>query len=159
ESGRVVGGKQVADGSYPWVGALVYNHELHCTGTLIGPRTVLTAGHCVYDYKAERMSFVLGTNFMQPQAPGVFEAARLEYPMEGEGGFNFSSSPFGLDDDIGLVYLNSAPPITPFALRDGSPSSHEIKTSHQNLTFVGFGYNVVENQLVDKGVKRMVDMG
>lgn len=39
----VVGGEPVADGRYPW---FVTIHRGQCGGSLVGPRTVITAAHC-----------------------------------------------------------------------------------------------------------------
>jgi MYXO-CTERM domain-containing protein len=45
---RVVGGRQVKSGRWDdAVGVVFYGAYVGCTGTLIGPRVVLTAGHCV----------------------------------------------------------------------------------------------------------------
>jgi secreted trypsin-like serine protease len=90
---RIVGGETFA--GLPAVGALVYNGRHHCTGTLIGPRKVLTAGHCVSGYSASRMRFVLGESIFSPSA--VLAVSRLEpHPAYS-----------GVRNDIGLVYLAS----------------------------------------------------
>ncbi|MEM1009729.1 MAG: trypsin-like serine protease [Myxococcota bacterium] len=43
------------DLSYPAIGAIERGGRTFCTGTLIGPRLVLTAGHCIRYLLAEQM--------------------------------------------------------------------------------------------------------
>ncbi|KAL0134138.1 hypothetical protein PUN28_001175 [Cardiocondyla obscurior] len=46
-SSRIVGGKITIPHIFPWVVAILNKKSLHCGGTLINNRYVLTAGHCV----------------------------------------------------------------------------------------------------------------
>lgn len=48
---RIYGGETPTLGEFPWMALLGYgftdNVKFMCAGALIGPRHVLTAGHCV----------------------------------------------------------------------------------------------------------------
>ncbi|KAM9768904.1 ovochymase-2 [Dama dama] len=44
---RIVGGRQVAKGSYPWQVSLKRRQKHVCGGTIISPQWVITAAHCV----------------------------------------------------------------------------------------------------------------
>lgn len=49
-SASVVGGKEAAQGAYPWMAFIVVSEGeelLTCSGSVIAPRVVLTAAHCV----------------------------------------------------------------------------------------------------------------
>ena len=56
----IVGGEPAAQGAYPWMTAVVFAGEpnayrgVFCGGSLIAPRTVLTAAHCVMLASAQR---------------------------------------------------------------------------------------------------------
>ncbi|WFP51956.1 trypsin-like serine protease [Methylomonas sp. EFPC3] len=147
------GGDETEPGSYMNVGAILIGGRLHCTGTVVGKQTILTAAHCLegYENQLDNMSFILGTNIQQPeiQAIGI---SNFEYPKENIIGFKFNRNT--LEDDIGLVYLKHELTVEPVMLHTGLPSWNEILDKRKNLTFVGFGYDVIEDQKVGVGIKR-----
>ena len=63
---------------HPAAGALMYNGEQSCTGTLIAPKVVLTAAHCLVDFgSALGHSFYLGNNANDHSSETVIEITEL----------------------------------------------------------------------------------
>ncbi|MGJ8640408.1 MAG: S1 family serine peptidase [Opitutaceae bacterium] len=63
---RIVGGTEATEGQWPWIAAMVYSDATDnyngqfCGGTLVHPRYILTAAHCVEDLEPEDLNVVLG---------------------------------------------------------------------------------------------------
>lgn len=105
--GLIVGGEAAAVGELPWQVA-VYPGPYLCGGTLIAPRWVVTAAHCVFDDNGAVMP------------PGEIEVIAGEYNRSQNDGTEQQRSvaavhvhpdydPFGSNDsDIALLQLTSA---------------------------------------------------
>lgn len=150
-TGFIAGGRQT--NSFKNVGALLLDGNAHCSGTVIGPRTVLTAAHCVYLQESEvtRFSFSLGSNVLQPEH-GPFKVVGFDYPSGEPAGFRYND--VTLEDDIAVVYLDAPVSISFATLHAGTPPWDEIMRQQLALTFVGFGFNVIDGEMVGLGVKR-----
>jgi len=71
---QVVGGSQVADGTYEDAAGIIFGNSVSCTGVLVAPNVVLTAGHCVGGIT----HVILGTNDYQQGG----EVIRVERTIE-----------------------------------------------------------------------------
>jgi hypothetical protein len=138
----IVGGKQTAEGSYPYVVAILIGHDLHCTGTVVGQRTILTAAHCVNGYEDRiargEMSYLVGTIITNPQK-GPFPITDGTYPRTGDA---FQYNPGDHQHDVAVLYAKDPIP-TPVATMHRPSLDPDWSTliKKQALIFVGFGYN------------------
>lgn len=137
----IVGGQ--ATDALPAVGALTRFGGTHCTGTLISPRRVVTAAHCLDGVSASSLRFVIGPSLGQAQAV-IRVASVTPHP---------SYNPFQLTNDIGYVDLDSDAPVAPMALLPAMDQSWVGR----ELVFVGYGNSNGFSQ-TGSGIKRFVTM-
>ncbi len=112
-SRRIVGGDKADADAWPWMAALIepgwgsdYLNQ-YCGGSLIHPRWILTAAHCVKDddgliTDVRNIEAVLGTHDLK-SGPGQHFAVKqiLVHPLYGDGNY---STP---DSDIALLELET----------------------------------------------------
>jgi len=113
---------------HPAVGELDIDQGSLCTATLIGKKTVLTAGHCA---EGSSYTFIAG-------GASYKVAQVIAHPS-----FNAST----LANDIAVVILAQAPALTPIIASSKPP------TVGQQVTLVGFG--VTSEKGSDSGTKRI----
>ena len=53
---RIVGGQETEVHQYPWMSMLLYGGRFYCAATLINDQYLITASHCVYGFRKERIS-------------------------------------------------------------------------------------------------------
>lgn len=122
----IVGGT-VTD-QFPAVGALTYFGATTCTGTLIGPRKVLTAAHCLDDLPASSLSFSLG-----PREGAFTEEVRVE-----RGVVHPDYDRATLTHDVAYLILAREPTTAePMEILPEMDSSY----LGRELLFVGYGFD------------------
>lgn len=159
--GYIRGGVQTP--GYKNVAVVMIDGLTHCTATLISTRTLLTAAHCVDGYMTKEsmagghVTAAFGSVYSQPLFPPI-AVTGAAYPDSGEMVFDRKT----LRHDIAVLYLKSEvnwAGISPAPLHDGSPAWQQIKANSTALTFVGFGFNVLNNEKEGAGIKREAAWG
>lgn len=148
----VRGGKYT--NSYKNVVAIGYNGKLHCSGTFIGSKAILTAAHCIYDYEKEiakgRFDVRFGDVYSRPEK--TFPVVSGRVPKGEIRGFKFNPATY--EDDVGILLLAQAPAYAVASAHKGIPKWEAIVSDGLPLIIVGFGFNVIGNEMIGTGIKR-----
>ncbi|ESZ54551.1 trypsin-like serine protease [Mesorhizobium sp. C120A] len=153
----ILGGTPVADGLYDSVVGILLDGRIHCSGVVVGKRTVLTAAHCIDGYETAiaegKVQLFLGNS--------VFEHGALKQVVDaafpkGEMGIQYKRTRNSIQHDIGLMYTAADIGAPNAALHKLDPTWSDIKKSYSaELTFVGFGLKVMKGgKGSGAGVKR-----
>ena len=137
----IVGGTPT--NAWPEVAALRIEGAFHCSGVLVGPRLLATAGHCVYGYEFDPAPFdvAFGPDANAPDATTAVEAL-VAHP---EHGTNPSY-------DIGVVILAEDAPVAPVPWNEV-----ELDDAALGLTLVGYGDTSVDDPGTER-LRREVDV-
>jgi len=142
DESAIVGG--TATSALPAVGLITYDGFPQCTGTLIEPTKVLTAGHCVTNVSAQGLNFFIG-----PSTSNMQERLAVK-SIEPHPYFSMST----IQNDIGIMILAKPASVTPMQVNRTAMSSSWVGTK---LLFVGYGVTDGYSQ-GGYGVKRAVEM-
>ena len=145
---QIIGG--VPESGYPAVGSLMQGGQSSCTGTLIAPNAVLTAGHCLADATADQLSFAIGAD-VNAGMEASYQAAGLvvhpQYDPGGEGGPTY---------DIAVMRLAESAAEAPVAFNRDDASAF----AGRDVLLVGYGLTARPSEGGDAtgGVKHSVSM-
>jgi trypsin len=99
----IIGGMAANPGQFPWQARLTFLGQPHCGGSLIHPKWVLTAGHCVVNVAPVDMQVILGDHTISQTEPTEQSHTvkrfikHPSYHYEGDAPVN----------DVALIELNS----------------------------------------------------
>lgn len=119
---NVVGGEPVPEGVWEDTAAIGYNWGIGCTGTLIAPDLVITAGHCNIGIKY----VIVGTNNYDQGGERIDAIATYEYPN--------SQNSF----DVTIVELEHEATVAPRTIASGCVID-EMLYDGAPVTIAGYG--------------------
>lgn len=104
---RIIGGVNAVPGAWPWIASLQYNQRHFCGGTLLTPKWVLTASHCVGNINQGNLyswTIKMGAHDHRVQEPSV-QRVHIKRVIK-----NPNWNPNSLKGDLTLLELST--PVT-----------------------------------------------
>jgi len=144
-------GNGVKTNKYPGIVYLEIGFDEHCTGTIVGPNTVLTAGHCLETTARNHpyLSIVLddGTRVKATHTLifPKFSSIKVDHDQQPLPGFN--------DYDVGLIQFDhQVSPEIIIPIQEGKSAEQML---HRQVQVYGYGKNDDSAQFFDGlGTKR-----
>ncbi|CAO1428280.1 unnamed protein product [Diamesa hyperborea] len=134
-AGRIVGGNEISPNSQPHLVFMAIQvsptHLGTCGGTVLSQRTIMTAGHCLFNMLAARLIF--GAHLVRSAEPQQHIVTELRSTFRVHEQYN----PRTFGNDIALVILTERLPLNQFMQPISIPTGAEI-----DLLFVGDNVSV-----------------
>lgn len=169
---RIVGGVPSAPGQFPWAAGVLYRDEgsraesLICGATVLSPSWILTAAHCVIDYRNEypnlypgpngedyvgpqTLDVLTGTSSLAESAPGQRIPVAAVYPHPDYA---------GLDNDDDFALLRLARPTTSPAIQVIGDTPAELALDDAGIvaTTAGWGWTGTDYPIQQRYVEVQV---
>lgn len=133
----------IEDGGWPWIALGRINREVggHCTGALIAPNLVLTAAHCLYNFKDQRWTIPIEVHFVAGYSRGEYRAHAKgrDFTISPDWDPTDAKTESNIGNDWALVELERSLAIQPVEL--SSLTFQQIKEAAADGELTIAGYN------------------
>jgi protease YdgD len=156
---------------WPWssigrVNVILGMRRSHCTGTLIGPRQVITAAHCLFDGKINDFVKPQAIHFLAGQDREKFAAHAVATALITSPDFHFRMderprwdkiAPSMIKNDWAVVTLAEPMPSPPIPIRAIPPSRLPDAASPGEIALAGYGGDRAFVLSAHKGCTAQID--